>query len=158
MQLMPFFALKKFEELKRKEIHDIYALRAAIFVVEQDCVYQDIDGKDLEAHHVLGTFNSKLIAYARILRKGSSYEDYVSIGRIAVSEEHRGKAIGHKTVRFCLECIADLYKGEKIKISAQAHLENFYNQHGFKKEGVAYLEDGIPHIAMIKRSTQEEAF
>jgi ElaA protein len=150
--LIPVFALKKFEELKRKEIHDIYALRAAIFVVEQDCVYQDIDGKDLEAHHVLGTFESKLIAYARILEKGASYADYVSIGRIAVLEDYRSKSIGHETVRFCLDRIRDLYLGEMIKISAQAHLENFYNQHGFKKEGHPYLEDGIPHIAMIKRS------
>ena len=151
--MSPVFALRKFDELKRKEIHDIYALRASIFVVEQDCVYQDIDGKDLEAHHVLGTFESKLIAYARILGKGASYADYVSIGRIAVSEDYRSKSIGHETVRFCLDRIRDLYLGEMIKISAQAHLKNFYNQYGFKKEGVPYLEDGIPHIAMIKRST-----
>ena len=149
---MPFFALKKFNELNREEIHAMYALRAAIFVVEQDCVYQDIDGKDLDAHHVLGNIEGKLVAYARVLRKGTSYTDSVSIGRIAVLEEFRGKSIGHEIVRFSIKCIADLYPGEAIKISAQSHLENFYNQHGFKKEGTPYLEDGIPHIAMIKKS------
>ena len=149
---MPFFALKKFNELNREEIHAVYALRAAIFVVEQDCVYQDIDGKDLDAHHVLGNIEGKLVAYARVLRKGTSYTDSVSIGRIAVLEEFRGKSIGHEIVRFSIKCIADLYPGEAIKISAQSHLENFYNQHGFKKEGTPYLEDGIPHIAMIKKS------
>jgi ElaA protein len=70
-----------------------------------------------------------------------------------VSEDYRSKSIGHETVRFCLDRIRDLYLGEMIKISAQAHLKNFYNQYGFKKEGEPYLEDGIPHIAMIKRST-----
>ena len=149
---MPFFALKKFNELNREDIHAVYALRAAIFVVEQDCVYQDIDGKDLDAHHVLGNIEGKLVAYARVLRKGTSYTDSVSIGRIAVLEEFRGKSIGHEIVRFSIKCIADLYPGEAIKISAQSHLENFYNQHGFKKEGTPYLEDGIPHIAMIKKS------
>ncbi len=150
---MPLFALKKFNELNREEIHAVYALRAAIFVVEQDCVYQDIDGKDLDAHHVLGNIEGKLVAYARVLRKGTSYIDSVSIGRIAVLEEFRGKSIGHEIVRFSIKCIADLYPGEAIKISAQSHLENFYNQHGFKKEGTPYLEDGIPHIAMIKKKT-----
>lgn len=146
------FALKKFDVLSRKAIHDIYALRAAVFVVEQACVYQDIDGKDLDAHHVLGSYKGNLIAYARILKKGSSYTEHVSIGRIAVLEDHRGKAIGHETLRYCLKAVAHLYPGERIKISAQAHLESFYNQHGFKKQGKSYLEDGIPHIAMVKTS------
>lgn len=147
---MTVFQEKKFCELDLFELHDIYALRAEVFVVEQNCVYQDIDGKDKKAHHILGKINGELVAYARLLEKGISYPSHVSIGRIVIAKRERGKSLGKELVRFCLLCLAEQYPQHPIKISAQSHLEDFYNQHGFSKTGSSYLEDGIPHIAMIK--------
>lgn len=143
------FSQKKFDKLSLQELHDIYALRSEVFVVEQDCVYQDIDGKDLSSIHVLGFENKKLVAYARILDEGLSYSNYASIGRIVVSPPYRGKNIGHSLVEFSVKTTKKIYEQKPIKISAQAHLENFYKKHHFKTTGENYLEDGIPHIAMI---------
>ncbi len=151
---MPIFSIKKFDALTGKELHDLFALRAAVFVVEQDCVYQDIDGKDQDAFHVLGKQGDKLIAYARLLEKGSSYPDFLAIGRVVVADAYRGKSVGHDLFRFCLQELNERYPKEAIKISAQAHLEQFYKQHGFQKTGAPYLEDGIPHIGMIKNQTK----
>ena len=149
---MPVFELKKFEELKRKEIHDIYALRAAIFVVEQDCVYQDIDKKDLEAIHVMGYFENKLIAYSRIFNKKEYFEE-TSFGRAIVKEKHRGTGLGHELVAKSLVEIKKNYGTNTVKISAQAHLKKFYSEHGFVTKGKEYLEDGIPHVAMYLNIT-----
>ena len=145
------FSIKKFTDLNIKELHDAFALRSEVFVVEQNCIYQDIDGKDTASYHVLGKKEDTLVAYARILEKGVAYTDFVSIGRIVVSEDNRGAQFGHLLVRFCTDQIHALFPTQRIKISAQAHLESFYNQHGFEKTGDTYLEDGIPHIAMIKQ-------
>jgi ElaA protein len=143
------FSQKKFDKLSLQELHDIYALRSEVFVVEQDCVYQDIDGKDLNSIHVLGVENKKLVAYARILNRGLSYPNHASIGRIVVSPSYRGNKTGHSLVNFSIRTTQKAYKQTPIKISAQAHLENFYKEHHFKPTGDNYLEDGIPHIAMI---------
>jgi len=151
---MPIFSIKKFDALTGKELHDLFALRAAVFVVEQDCVYQDIDGKDQDAFHVLGKQGDKLIAYARLLEKGASYPDFLAIGRVVVADAYRGNSVGHDLFRFCLQELNERYPKEAIKISAQAHLEQFYKQHGFQKTGAPYLEDGIPHIGMIKNQTK----
>ena len=142
------FSTKKFKELDTKELHDVFALRSEVFVVEQMCVYQDIDGKDTDAFHVLGHLENEIIAYARIVNRGVSYPDYIAIGRIVVAKQKRGQQIGHDLVTFCLEQVKKIFHEQKIKISAQAHLEQFYNKHGFEKMGAVYLEDGIPHIAM----------
>ena len=143
------FSQKKFDKLSLQELHDIYALRSKVFVVEQDCVYQDIDGKDLNSIHVLGVENKKLVAYARILDRGLSYPNHASIGRIVVSPSYRGNKTGRRLVDFSIKTIQKAYGQKPIKISAQAHLENFYKKHYFKPTGENYLEDGIPHIAMI---------
>ena len=148
---MVSFYLKKTEELSSSELHDIFALRAEVFVVEQECIYQDIDGKDIEALHVYGKNKKEIVAYARILQPGVSYSDYISIGRLLVKKKDRGKGLGHELLSFCLHSIEKKNLKDLIKISAQSHLENFYNRHGFKKYGEGYLEDGIPHIAMIKK-------
>ena len=102
---------------------------------------------------MLGKQGDKLVAYARLLKKGVSYTDFVAIGRVVVADAHRGKSVGHDLFRFCLQDLQHRYPKEDIKISAQAHLEEFYKQHGFEKVGESYLEDGIPHIGMIKRSS-----
>ena len=150
---MIFFSVKKFTDLNNQELHDLYALRSEVFVVEQDCVYQDIDGNDIDAFHILGVEKNTLAAYARIISKGKLYSDYIAIGRIVVSKGYRGKKLGYDLVKFCLETIEKNHPKEHIKISAQSHLEEFYKQQGFQKEGKAYFEDGIPHISMIKKSS-----
>ncbi|MEK9612640.1 MAG: GNAT family N-acetyltransferase [Flavobacteriaceae bacterium] len=143
------FYLKNFNELNLLELHDLFALRSKVFVVEQDCVYLDVDGKDQQAKHILGFESGKLVAYARIFEKGITYSEYASIGRVVVSESHRSQNIGHQLITYSIQCIDHDEKESSIKISAQAHLEEFYNQHGFQKVGKQYLEDGIPHIAMV---------
>lgn len=148
---MVSFYLKKREELSSSELHDIFALRSEVFVVEQKCIYQDIDGKDIDALHVYGKNKNEIVAYARILQTGVSYSDYISIGRLLVKKKDRGKGLGHELLSYCIHSIERKNLKSSIKISAQAHLENFYNRHGFKKNGEGYLEDGIPHIAMIRK-------
>jgi ElaA protein len=145
------FFLKKMDELNSSEQHDIFALRSEIFVVEQECIYQDIDGKDKEALHITGKKGNEIVAYARIIESGVSYPDHISIGRLMVKKKHRRKAHGHELLSVCLRFLEEQNPKESIKISAQSYLENFYNNHGFKKQGKGYLEDGIPHIAMIKK-------
>tara|TARA_B100000767_G_scaffold263225_1_gene276743 strand:+ start:1279 stop:1731 length:453 start_codon:yes stop_codon:yes gene_type:complete len=143
------FSYKKFNELTSGELHDIFALRLEVFVVEQDCIYQDIDGKDKDSVHVLGLEEGKIIAYARILKRGFAYKKYNSIGRIVVSEDFRSRNIGHELVKFSIEVTKNIFPKTSIKISAQAHLQKFYEKHKFQISGHSYLEDGIPHIRMI---------
>ena len=137
---------KKFDNLSRKEIHDLFLLRSEVFVVEQNCVYQDIDGKDENAEHVLVKKNNKIIAYARVLEY--SNRNSISIGRIVVSKKERGNSLGSYLLDFILKKIHQEKPKRPIKISAQAHLEKFYMDHGFKRSSNTYMEDGIPHISM----------
>ena len=147
MSLKHKFFYKKFYTLSRKEIHDLFLLRSEVFVVEQNCVYQDIDGKDEKADHVLVKKNTKIIAYARVLQ--DSDPNVVSIGRIVVSKKERGNTLGGSLLDFILKKICEKEPKRRIKISAQAHLEKFYKAHGFKTKSNTYMEDGIPHISMI---------
>ena len=111
-------------------------------------MYQDIDRKDIRAIHVLIKEKNKLIGYARILKKGISYENYSSIGRVVVKKKKRNKTIGKKLMQFSVKKCLQLYPKDAIKISAQTYLKNFYIHQGFIYEGEDYLEDGIPHCAM----------
>lgn len=153
---MPVFQHKKFDDLSIQELHALYALRLEVFVVEQDCVYQDIDGKDPKALHIIGKEGKELVAYARIFEKGIIYSNFASIGRIVTSPIYRGKKIGHALVDYCIEQCKNTYPNQNIKISAQAHLEHFYNKHGFIAFGKTYLEDGIPHVGMILTTDSNE--
>jgi ElaA protein len=144
------FHVKKYEDLNLDELHDLFALRSEIFVVEQNCVYQDIDGKDKDALHVLGKNENEIVAYARIFVRGQSYSDFTSIGRVLVKTKSRGKSLGHQLMPFCIKYLETNNPKCSIKISAQTHLEKFYYMHGFRKQGESYLEDGIPHIEMLK--------
>ena len=146
------FYVKKYEDLNLDEAHDLFALRSEIFVVEQNCVYQDIDGKDKNAVHIIGKKENEIIAYARMLNRGESYNDFISIGRVLVKKKSRGKSLGHQLIAFCIKFLETNYPKCSIKISAQTHLEKFYYKHGFKKRGASYLEDGIPHIEMLKEA------
>ena len=140
---------KTFQELTTQELYDILQLRSEVFVVEQNCVYQDIDNKDQKALHVLGFKNEKLIAYTRIFKPGDYFKE-ASIGRVIVSKSERSHQYGYAIMLASIEAIENLYKTTSIKISAQTYLKKFYTNLGFQETGEAYLEDGIPHIGMLK--------
>ncbi|HAV54524.1 MAG: GNAT family N-acetyltransferase [Aequorivita sp.] len=141
--------VKNFGELSTKELYDVLQLRSEVFVVEQDCVYQDIDGKDERALHIMGWEDGNLVAYARCFQAGD-YFDEASIGRVLVRENYRKMGYGHAITKASIEAIKTNYKADKIKISAQVYLVIFYESHGFKTIGDRYMEDGIPHIAMLR--------
>ncbi|NEW79086.1 MAG: GNAT family N-acetyltransferase [Gelidibacter sp.] len=140
---------KSFTELSTKELYDILQLRAEVFVVEQNCVYQDIDGKDEKALHVIGFKNDKIVAYCRIFKPGDYFEK-ASIGRVVVAKNERKFGYGHIIFQHSVEAVKEHFKETSIKISAQLYLKIFYESHGFIQVGEGYLEDDIPHIAMIK--------
>jgi ElaA protein len=144
------FQIKRFNELSITELYEILQLRSEVFVVEQNCVYQDIDGKDKKALHVLGYFNDELVAYSRLFDKGYYFEE-ASIGRVVVSPKFRDKKFGHDLMRVSIAAIKDDFNQTAITISAQEYLKKFYESHGFVQTSKMYLEDDIPHIEM-KRS------
>jgi ElaA protein len=141
--------VKTFNQLTTKELYDILQLRSEVFVVEQDCVYQDIDGKDQKALHVLGFKADKLIAYTRLFKPGDYFKE-ASIGRVVVAKNQRQFKYGYDIMKASIEAIKTHYNETVIKISAQVYLKSFYNNLGFKEVGEEYLEDDIPHIAMFK--------
>lgn len=144
------FICKAFNQLSLEEMHEVFMLRSEVFVVEQDCIYQDLDGKDPKALHILGVDQTnKIVAYSRILPKGEYYHSYVVIGRVVVSETFRGKKYGHLLVKHSIEQAIKHHKETSIKISAQSYLIPFYKCHGFVVKGDEYQEDGISHTAMI---------
>jgi len=140
---------KLFTELTTNQLYEMLQLRSEVFVVEQDCVYQDIDYKDQKAIHILGYKNEKLVAYTRIFKPGDYFEKS-SIGRVVVAFNERKFGYGHVILKYSIEAIETYFKETEIKISAQKHLKLFYESHGFIQNGEEYLEDGIPHIAMLK--------
>ena len=141
------WAIKDWSELSKEEVEKIFSLRSEVFIVEQDCVYQDIDGKDQLAKHVLGFEKKELIAYSRIFKPGDYFKE-ASFGRAVVKKSYRGKGIGDQLVKISIE----QFEEKKIRISAQSYLKSFYSSHGFKPLGEEYLEDGIPHTAMYLES------
>ena len=142
-------AIKKFRELSTEEIYNILKLRSEVFVVEQNCVYQDIDEKDKKATHLFIEKNNDIIAYTRIFKKGDYYEENPSIGRVVVSKKERGKNFGKEIMLNSIEFIKKELKGRKIELSAQKYLDKFYKELEFYSEGEDYLEDGIPHQRMF---------
>ena len=141
--------VKPFSELTLQELYSILQLRSEVFVVEQNCVYQDIDGKDEKALHVIGWKNNEIIAYTRLFKPGDYFE-FASIGRVVVAQNERRFKYGYDMMKGSIEAIETHFKEHTIKISAQAYLKSFYNNCGFKEFGEVYLEDAIPHIAMLK--------
>ncbi|MCC7030263.1 MAG: GNAT family N-acetyltransferase [Chitinophagaceae bacterium] len=143
------FTIKHYTELSTGELYELLKLRAAVFVVEQNCPYQDCDDKDKTCWHLLGYEHQELIAYARLLPYGLSYDKYCSIGRVAVSLTSRDKNYGRLLMAAAIgHCEKEF--GTDIKISAQAYLEKFYRELGFVTVSETYLEDDIPHIAMVR--------
>lgn len=138
-----------FGELAPREVHDLFQLRVAVFVLEQNCPFQDVDGADLDAWHLLGHAEGRLQAYARLLRPGVKFPE-ASIGRVITSQEARGTGLGKVLMAEALERAAKLWPGQPIRIGAQARLEKFYAGFGFRKASDEYIEDGIPHIEMLR--------
>ncbi len=141
--------IKRFEALSTKELYALLQLRAEVFIVEQNCVYQDIDGKDEKALHLIGEDNGEIVAYARLF-KPHDYFDQASIGRVVVKEHSRSKKLGHILMREAIQVIKTHFDQRKITISAQFYLKKFYESHGFIQTSEMYLEDDIPHIEMKK--------
>ena len=141
--------VKKFSELSIEELYQILRLRSEVFVVEQDCVYQDLDNKDQISVHIFIKEKNEIVAYTRIFKSGDYYKN-PSIGRVVVSKKNRGKELGKKIMISSIDYIQENLKGDKIELSAQKYLDKFYKDLDFYKIGEDYLEDGIPHQRMIK--------
>jgi ElaA protein len=141
------WTLKKFDDLTPHELYAILQLRGEVFVVEQNCVYQDMDNKDLRAWMLMGWEEGKLLAHTRLLPPGLSYEE-ASIGRVVSSPSARGRGIGRELMIKSIESVYILYGQGPIRIGAQLYLQSFYASLGFRPEGDIYLEDNIQHIIM----------
>ena len=139
---------KTFNELNNEDLYQILRLRSEVFVVEQDCVYQDLDNKDQISVHIFKKEKDKIVAYTRIFKSGDYYKN-PSIGRVLVSKKNRGRELGKKIMIYSIEYIKKNIEGDKIELSAQKYLDKFYKDLGFYKIGEDYLEDGIPHQRML---------
>ncbi|MHA7863396.1 GNAT family N-acetyltransferase [Flagellimonas marinaquae] len=142
-------SIKTFDALTIHELYQILRLRSEVFVVEQDCVYQDVDNKDQKALHIMGMKDGQVVAYTRVFKPGD-YFDNVSIGRVVVSQEQRQYGLGKQIMLASLAAIDQRFPRKPIEISAQSYLLKFYTDLGFRVIGEEYLEDGIPHRRMLK--------
>jgi ElaA protein len=143
----------RFADLAPQEIHDLYRLRVDVFIVEQDCVFQDVDGVDPQCWHLLGYAPAppgegrELVAYCRFIPPGVKFPE-PSIGRVITARPVRGTGMGRVLMREAMKRAQGLWPGQALRIGAQAHLERFYNEFGFTKSSEPYDEDGILHIEM----------
>lgn len=145
------YSIKHFSELTPLELYQLLKLRIEVFIIEQNCPYEECDNKDLNAYHILGKDeNDEIQAYTRLLDAGASYEHYSSIGRVVTSAKYRKSGEGRKLMNYSLQKISELYPHLHVKISSQSYIAKFYESLGFKATGEEYLEDGIPHIGMVK--------
>ena len=145
-----------YSQLNIDHFHDIIALRIKIFVIEQDCPYQDLDGKDKVGYHLFYTNNKdEVVAATRILPQNISYAE-VSIGRVVVDKDYRGLGLGDLIMKESMNFVQAEFGQVNIRLSAQKHLENYYGKHGFASTGKEYLEDGIPHVEMLYESAPKK--
>lgn len=147
--------IKRFEELTTIELYEILRVRAEVFVVEQTCIYQDLDEKDKKAFHLFCEEDGQITAYLRILDKGVSYPE-ISIGRVLTAENSRRKGLGREMMQKAICFISDELLKKKIRISGQLYLKDFYESLGFKTVSEVYLEDDIPHIEMLYGGCKNE--
>lgn len=138
-----------FDALHARTLYALLRLRSAVFVVEQRCVFQDLDGADAHCLHLLGEADGQLRAYARLVPAGLKYPE-ASIGRVATDPGARGDGLGHRLVHQAVHQLHALWGPRPIRIGAQAHLQGFYRQHGFVPAGPIYDEDGIDHLEMLR--------
>lgn len=139
----------RFEELTTDRLYQILKIRQEVFAVEQNCVYLDVDGRDLDSLHVFASVDDELMAYCRVLPPGLKYPE-VSIGRVLTASAARGSGAGRALMDYALTVCTELYPGRGIRISAQLYLEEFYRSFGFVSCSAPYDEDGIPHVEMLK--------
>ena len=142
------WVFKKFDELSAAELYAILQLRNEVFVVEQNCPYQDADGKDPKSWHLAGWDEENLVAYTRIIPPGISYKE-ASIGRVVTSPRYRGTGAGRELMIQSISRTLSQFQCTEIKIGAQLYLTKFYQSLGFIQTSEEYLEDGIPHIEMV---------
>lgn len=142
------FSLKSFDALTPNELYQILTLRSEVFVVEQQCVFLDMDQKDQKSEHLMIWEEKNLVAYCRILPAGISYTE-PSIGRVVSSPKYRGTGAGRVLMQKAIEIARQRYGNQPIRIGAQLYLKKFYSSLGFEAQGDIYLEDGIEHIEMI---------
>ncbi len=140
---------KTYKELTKDELYALLRLRAEVFVVEQDCPYQDVDNKDQKAIHVFAANDTEIFAYARIFRAGDYFKE-TAIGRVTTNQFYRGTGLGKELMKKSIHYIDENFKSRNIHISAQTHLKKYYEDFGFKQIGKGYLEDNIPHIGMVR--------
>lgn len=139
-----------FGALGTAELYEVLRLRSEVFVVEQSCAFQDMDGADQQAMHLLGTDTAgRVQAYARCIPAGLKFNE-ASIGRVITSAALRGQGAGHELMRLAIERLHQAWGLQAIRIGAQSRLEAFYRQHGFVPDGQPYDEDGIAHIEMLR--------
>ena len=144
------WSCKKFTEISTDELYNILQLRLEVFIMEQQCIYQDCDDKDQQSLHLMGWEGSKLVAYARVLPPGLSYSS-PSRGRVVTSPTSRKTGYGRELMNLAIDTVKSVHNTGTIIIGAQIYLESFYSSLGFRQEGDIYIEDGIEHIKMIKR-------
>lgn len=143
------YITKSFSELTPLELYSLLRLRSAVFVVEQNCAYLDLDNKDQLSFHVLAFHEHQLVAYTRCLPEGVSYKGSSSIGRVVIDPEYRDRKWGYELMEYSMKECRERFETHKITISAQHHLQRFYEKCGFIAVGEVYPEDDIPHIKMI---------
>lgn len=146
------WVLKEFNALSVEEFHEILKLRIDIFVVEQNCPYPELDGKDKIAYHFFAVENDNplnIVAYTRLFKPGDYYRE-AAIGRVVVNRNFRKQNLGHQLIDKSIQQVHEKFNTTTIKIGAQTYLKEFYESHGFGQIGEGYLEDGIPHIYMLK--------
>ncbi|MEN9842183.1 MAG: hypothetical protein RLZZ612_12 [Pseudomonadota bacterium] len=142
-----------FEQLKLGELYALLKLRSAVFVVEQQCAFQDLDDADQVAHHLMAVDATHgVLAYTRLVPAGVKYAE-ASIGRVLTGPQARGMGMGHELMARSCEWLTLLWGAQPIRIGAQAHLQDFYHAHGFITVGEPYMEDGIPHVEMLRQPT-----
>ena len=145
-----------FDALHARTLYRLLHLRTEVFVMEQNCVFQDMDNSDAQAMHLMGhtgkmgEAQGELVAYARCFGPGVKYAE-ASIGRVITAPQARAGGLGHVLMREAVRQLQALWGPQPIRIGAQAHLERFYNRHGFVSDNKPYIEDGIPHLEMIRR-------
>ena len=141
---------KTFAELTVNELYDLLKLRSEVFVVEQKCIFLDIDSNDQKAYHTIGYIGEEVVATTRLFDKNIMYDGYQSIGRVVGSPRHRGLGIGKALMQYSIQECERLFGKGPIKIGAQLYLKKFYGEQGFEQSGDIYLEDEIDHIPMIR--------
>ena len=141
---------KTFAELTVNELYDLLKLRSEVFVVEQKCIFLDIDNNDQKAFHTIGYLGEEVVATTRLFDKNIMYDGYQSIGRVVGSPRHRGLGIGKALMQYSIQECERLFGKGPIKIGAQLYLKKFYGEQGFEQSGDVYLEDEIDHIPMIR--------